>query len=173
MSEPMDKLWAPWRIEYVLQEKPAGCIFCDKSSLEVDDREDLVLSRGKHSFAIMNLYPYNNGHLMISPYKHTADLGKIDDETHLEMIHFMQQWTTILSDCMNPEGFNTGANLGKIAGAGVEEHYHVHIVPRWAGDTNFMPVLGHTKVLVEGLEETWEKLTELYEKRFGERNKID
>lgn len=173
MSEPIDKLWAPWRIEYVLQEKPAGCIFCDKSSIEVDDREDLVLSRGKRSFAIMNLYPYNNGHLMISPYKHTADLDEIDDETHLEMIHFMQQWTTILSDCMNPEGFNTGANLGKIAGAGVEEHYHVHIVPRWAGDTNFMPVLGHTKVLVEGLEETWEKLIKLYEKRFGERNKID
>lgn len=173
MAEHVDKLWAPWRIEYVLQEEPAGCIFCDKSSPDADDRNNLVLSRGKHSFVIMNLYPYNNGHLMISPYQHTADLAEIEDTTHLEIIHFMQQWTQVLTDCMNPEGFNTGANLGKIAGAGVDTHYHVHIVPRWAGDTNFMPVLGHTKVLVEGLEETWEKLASLYERRFGDRNKID
>lgn len=171
MSQPMEKLWAPWRIEYVLQEKPEECIFCTKSSPEVDDKEELVLARGEHSFVIMNLYPYNNGHVMISPYQHTPEVGAIDDDTHLEMVHFQKRWIDVLRAAVNPQGFNIGANLGKVAGAGVEDHYHMHIVPRWGGDTNFMPVLGHTKVLVEGLEETWERLTGMYDQMFGDRNK--
>ena len=171
MSDSENKLWAPWRIEYVLREKQDECIFCTKSSPEVNDRNDLVLCRGAHSFVLMNLYPYNNGHLMISPYMHVAAPGEIDDATHLEMVHFMQQWIAVLRHSMDPEGFNTGANLGKVAGAGVEDHYHIHIVPRWVGDTNFMPVTGHTKVLVEALEETWDRLTATYEKIYGSRDK--
>lgn len=173
MDDSRETLWAPWRIEYVLQEKPEDCIFCTKSSLGVDDRKELVLSRGKYSFAIMNLYPYNNAHLMISPYQHTADIADLDDVVHLEIVRSMQAWMEVLERSMNPDGFNTGANFGRVAGAGVEDHYHLHIVPRWSGDTNFMPVLGHTKVLVEGLEETWERLTAAYEGMFGDRNKTD
>lgn len=173
MAESTEKLWAPWRIEYVLQEKPENCIFCEKSPLDVDDRAELVLARGKHCFVIMNLYPYNNGHLMISPYKHTAEFNKIADETHLEIIKFQKQWMGVLKAAVNPDGFNIGANLGKVAGAGVEDHYHLHVVPRWGGDTNFMPVLGHTKVLVEGLEGTWDRLAKVYEDLYGPRNKTD
>ncbi|MBS1272038.1 MAG: AP-4-A phosphorylase [Candidatus Marinimicrobia bacterium] len=173
MDDSRETLWAPWRIEYVLQEEPDECIFCTKSSSEINDREALVLSRGKHSFVIMNLYPYNNAHLMVSPYQHTADISDIADETHLEMVHFIEEWIEVLTASMNPEGFNIGANFGKVAGAGVEDHYHMHIVPRWSGDTNFMPVLGHTKVLVEGLEETWERLTEKYTEMFGAKDKTD
>lgn len=173
MDESRETLWAPWRIEYVLQEQSEECIFCSKASPDIDDREALVVSRGQHSFVIMNLYPYNNAHLMVSPYQHTADLSDIPDETHLEMVHFVEQWIQVLKASMNPEGYNIGANFGKVAGAGVEDHYHLHIVPRWSGDTNFMPVLGHTKVLVEGLEETWEKLTGKYSEMFGSRDKTD
>jgi len=173
VSDGTGKLWAPWRIKYVLQETPDECIFCEKSSPEVDDREELVLSRGEHSFVMMNLYPYNNGHIMISPYQHTAELSEIPEITHLEMIAFQKQWIQVLRASLNPEGFNIGANLGKVAGAGFEEHYHIHIVPRWSGDTNFMPILGHTKVLVEGLEETWERLASQYEQMYGNRNKTN
>jgi len=169
----VETLWAPWRIEYILQDKPDDCIFCTKAPMEVDDRKELVLSRGKHSFAIMNLYPYNNGHIMVSPYKHTAELSDLDDATHLEMMQSIQQWLEVLKKSMNPQGFNMGANLGKVAGAGVEDHYHMHLVPRWNGDTNFMPVLGHTKVMVESMEETWDRLTTVYQELYGERNKID
>ena len=168
-----EKLWAPWRIEYILQDKPEECIFCTKSSLDVDDRKELVLSRGSHSFAIMNLYPYNNGHIMVSPYKHTAALSEVGDAAHLEIMQSIQEWIQVIEHSMNPDGFNMGANLGKVAGAGVEDHYHMHLVPRWNGDTNFMPVLGHTKVMVESMEETWDRLTDTYVKLFGERNKID
>lgn len=167
----MKTLWAPWRIEYVLQEKPEECIFCIDAPEEMDDRDELIVSRGESSFVMMNLYPYNNGHLMVSPYQHTAEIMEISDEAHLEMMHCIQEWTDVIRECMNPEGFNIGANLGKVAGAGVEDHYHMHIVPRWGGDTNFMPILGHTKVVVEGLEETWETLTSTYEAMYGDRDK--
>ncbi len=169
----MQKLWAPWRIEYVLQEEPEDCIFCTKSSRDVDDRKELVLSRGTCSFVIMNLYPYNNGHIMVSPYQHSSDYEEIDTETHHEMITFQKRWIRVLKAAIDPDGFNIGANLGRVAGAGVEDHYHVHIVPRWSGDTNFMPILGHTKILVEGLEETWERLVNYYEQLYGDRNKSD
>ncbi|MCF7805059.1 MAG: HIT domain-containing protein [Candidatus Marinimicrobia bacterium] len=173
MDDSRETLWAPWRIEYVLQEKPEDCIFCAKPAPGTDDREELILVRGEYSFVIMNLYPYNNAHLMISPYQHTADIGDLDDTTHLEMIHFLQEWMEVIRETMNPEGFNTGANFGKVAGAGVDDHYHYHLVPRWSGDTNFMPILGHTKVLVEGLEETWEKLAAAYEDMYGNRHKTN
>ena len=153
----MDKLWAPWRIDYIRTPKEDGCVFCAKSE-SGDDRESLVLFRGENSFILMNLYPYSNGHLMIAPYQHTSKTLELSRETNLEIIHMVNQSMEILKTAMKAEGFNFGANLGKIAGAGIEEHLHYHVVPRWTGDTNFMPILGHTKVMVEGLQETWDIL---------------
>ncbi len=157
----MDKLWAPWRMEYIAQEKTKGCIFCDKPK-ENRDRENLILCRGAHSFVIMNFYPYNNGHLMVVPYRHTADLEGLSGPERLEMMEFLGRCTRILTEVMHSQGFNVGMNLGRVAGAGVDDHLHFHIVPRWNGDTNFMPVAGHTKVLSQGLQESWEALKPLF-----------
>ena len=153
----MNKLWAPWRIDYIRTPKEEGCIFCNKSR-DKDDRENLVLYRGNESFVLMNLYPYSNGHLMISPYQHTSDTNDISSQGNEEIMWLANQSMNILTHVMNTEGFNFGANLGKAGGAGIEEHLHYHIVPRWSGDTNFMPVVGNTKVLVEGLRESWDNL---------------
>ena len=153
----MNKLWAPWRIDYIRTPKEKGCIFCNKSHDE-DDRESLILYRGNESFVLMNLYPYSNGHLMISPYQHTSDTNDISSQGNEEIMWLANQSMNILTHAMNAEGFNFGANLGKAGGAGIEEHIHYHIVPRWSGDTNFMPVVGNTKVLVEGLRESWDNL---------------
>jgi ATP adenylyltransferase len=153
----MDKLWAPWRMEYIMQEKPSGCIFCDRPR-EERDRENLILHRGEHAFVIMNFYPYNNGHLMIVPYRHTADLSSLSEAERLEMMELLGRCTAILTAEMHSQGFNIGMNLGRVAGAGIDDHLHFHIVPRWNGDTNFMPVTGHTKVLSQGLIESWEAL---------------
>ena len=153
----MNKLWAPWRIDYIRAPKEEGCIFCAKSE-PGDDRENLVLFRGESSFILMNLYPYSNGHLMIAPFKHTSETSDFSRETNLEIMVMANKSMEILKMVMKAEGFNFGANLGKAAGAGIEEHLHYHIVPRWIGDTNFIPILGHTKVMVEGLQETWDIL---------------
>lgn len=153
----MDKLWAPWRIEYIRAPKEKGCVFCTKSE-PGDDRDNLVLFRGENSFILMNLYPYSNGHLMIAPYQHTSETTNLSRTTNTEIMTLVNQSMEILKTTMNAEGFNFGANLGKAAGAGIEEHLHYHVVPRWTGDTNFMPILGHTKVIVEGLQETWDIL---------------
>ena len=153
----MDKLWAPWRIEYIRAPKGKGCVFCTKSELG-DDRDNLVLFRGENSFILMNLYPYSNGHLMIAPYQHTSETTDLSRTTNTEIMTLVNQSMEILKITMKAEGFNFGANLGKAAGAGIEEHLRYHVVPRWTGDTNFMPVLGHTKVMVEGLQETWDIL---------------
>lgn len=153
----MDKLWAPWRMEYIQQEKPAGCIFCDKPR-EERDRDNLILHRGRLAFVIMNFYPYNNGHLMVVPYRHIADLALLSEAEQLELMALLGRCTTILSAEMHPHGFNIGMNLGRVAGAGIDDHLHFHVVPRWNGDTNFMPVTGHTKVLSQGLFESWDAL---------------
>ncbi|HNW58266.1 MAG TPA: HIT domain-containing protein [bacterium] len=157
----MDKLWAPWRMEYIEQEKPQGCIFCDKPR-ETRDRENLILYRGTECFVIMNFYPYNNGHLMVVPYRHTADLEGLTQAERLEMMSLLGRCAGILTAQMHAQGFNIGMNLGRVAGAGIDEHLHFHIVPRWNGDTNFMPVTGHTKVLSQGLQESWESLRALF-----------
>lgn len=155
----MDQLWAPWRMEYILSDKESGCIFCDKSQTSTEnDRENLVLFRGKYAFILMNLFPYNNGHLMIAPYDHKESLEKLSLETLTEIMALSQTTMTILRKSLRAEGFNLGVNQGKIAGAGIAEHLHFHIVPRWTGDTNFMPVTGHTKVMVQGLTETFDSL---------------
>jgi ATP adenylyltransferase len=155
----MKKLWAPWRMEYILapKEEDGVCIFCEKPQRNTD-RDDLILYRGKYAFVIMNLYPYNNAHLMIVPYHHTNTMADLKRETLAEILDLADKTMDILKRKLRAEGFNFGANIGAAAGAGIEEHIHFHILPRWTGDTNFMPVIGHTKVLVQGLLETYDDL---------------
>ena len=159
----MDKLWAPWRIDYIRSEKEEGCIFCDKPA-KGDDRTMLILYRGEYSFVLMNLYPYNNGHLMIAPYQHTGNTQELSYSSRSEIMELADQTMTIQKNVMNAEGFNYGANIGYSGGAGIADHIHFHIVPRWAGDTNFMPVVGHTKVQVQGLRETYDDLKPHFDK---------
>ncbi len=157
-------LWAPWRIKYVENcDKPTDCIFCEKP-VEDKDQENLIVYRGEHNFIIMNKYPYNNGHLMIVPYTHTCDLSALDQATKAEWIDLIELSQKVLAESMAPHGFNVGMNMGRVAGAGIAEHLHFHIVPRWNGDTNFMPVLGNAKIVSEGLEDTWEKLNNIFMK---------
>ncbi len=159
----LEKLWAPWRSVYIGKEHDKGCVFCEVLKTG-DDARNYILWRGKKVFAIMNLYPYNNGHLLIVPVRHIADIGQMDQEEILEVGLAVQKATRVISLAMNPDSFNIGVNMGKAAGAGVPDHFHVHVVPRWRGDTNFMPVLGNTKVISEGLDQTYRKLLEALRK---------
>jgi ATP adenylyltransferase len=136
-----------------------GCVFCDRIRLpETYDRGSLILLRSTHNFVILNLYPYNSAHLMVVPYNHTSDLVGLDTDTTNEMMELVQRMVQAISEEYNPEGFNIGMNLGRVAGAGVADHLHMHVVPRWAGDTNFMPIVGATKVMPELLETTYDRL---------------
>ncbi|WP_297071186.1 HIT domain-containing protein [Thermococcus sp.] len=153
----MKQLWAPWRIKYIRSPKHDGCIFCDFPK-EKRDREKLILYRGEHAFVIMNNYPYNPGHVMIAPYRHVGKWEDLNDEELLEIMKLSQLVIKALKRAMNPDGFNMGVNLGRVAGAGIDDHVHLHIVPRWNGDTNFMPVVDDTKVIPESLEETYNEL---------------
>ena len=153
--------WAQWRMEYILGHKPEECIFC-LSEDGKDDRERLILCRSSHAFVIMNKYPYNNGHLMVAPLKHIADIEDIEQESALDMFQLLKRCKKVLRAAMRPEGFNVGINQGIVAGAGIEEHLHIHIVPRWSGDTNFMPVLADMRVIPEHLYETYDKLYPLF-----------
>ena len=159
----MKKMWAPWRMEYIRTIKQDGCIFCDKPAA-ADDRENLLLYRGETCCILMNLYPYNNGHLMIAPYAHNHLMEDLPVETLTEVMRLSQECIHILRREFRAEGFNLGLNEGSIAGAGIAEHIHFHIVPRWVGDTNFMPVTGHAKVLVQGLKESYDALKPHFEK---------
>ncbi len=159
----MRMLWAPWRMEYIkIANKPKGCILCDKPNESKDD-ENLILYRGKKNFVIMNLFPYNPGHLMVAPYRHLANIDDFTDEELHEHFEIVRRFVTISRETFNPGGFNMGINVGKIAGAGVEGHMHTHIVPRWQGDTNFMPVIGDMRVVSEGIKETYQRLKEKLE----------
>ena len=153
----MDRLWAPWRIGYVLGDRPEGCIFCDKSDAG-DDDDELILNRGEFSYVLMNAYPYNNGHLLIAPYEHVADIAQLSEEQLVDMMRLTRRAVGALKAAMYPDGFNVGFNIGRVAGAGIEEHVHLHIVPRWNGDTNFMPVLAETRVVPQSLRECYELL---------------
>ncbi len=159
----MKRLWAPWRLRYILGKKPKECLFCVKAK-ESKDRENYILYRGRRCFIMLNIYPYNNGHLMIAPYRHVASLEDLDEETLTELMVLLNKSLRLLRQVMDPHGFNIGINLGKAAGAGIVEHVHIHVVPRWKGDTNFMPVLAETKVIPELLDETYEKLMAALEK---------
>lgn len=159
----MDRLWAPWRIGYVIGEKPTGCIFCTKPAAD-DDPAELILNRGELSFVLMNRFPYNNGHLLVAPYAHVADLSGLEQDQLVEMMGLVKVWVEVLRRAMYPDGFNVGFNIGRVAGAGIEEHVHLHIVPRWNGDTNFMPVLDDTRVVPQSLRECYEVLRTEFEK---------
>lgn len=153
----MELLWAPWRMGYILGEKPQGCIFCDKPKDE-KDRENLLLARAKHCAVMLNAYPYNNGHLMVAPYRHIAALTDLTEDEISDIMKVAQQCVSVLQQELQPDGFNIGMNLGRAAGAGIDDHLHLHIVPRWNGDTNFMPVLVNTRVVPESLTATFDKL---------------
>jgi ATP adenylyltransferase len=182
----MEYLWTPWRMAYITgagesapqpppgepteellrpddaalpAESGTGCVFCDRVRLPPShDRANLILHRAERTFVILNLYPYNSAHLMVVPYEHTADLPALDNATRDEMMALSQRMVAVIQDEYHPQGFNLGMNLGRVAGAGVADHLHMHVVPRWAGDTNFMPVVGQTKVMPELLETTYDRL---------------
>lgn len=156
-GERVERIWAPWRMGYILSEKSDVCFLCEKVR-EGEDKKNYILDRGRYSFVIMNIFPYNNGHLMIAPYKHTGNLQDLSDEELLELMKILNKWVKILTDSFHPQGFNIGINLGKVAGAGLEEHLHYHIVPRWDGDTNFMPVVAGTKIISDSLDSCYEYL---------------
>ncbi len=158
----MERLWAPWRLAYIAGEKTEGCIFCTFPK-ENDDENRLILYRGKTCFVIMNAFPYSNGHLMVVPYRHLNDITALTDEENLEMMQLAVRCCDALKKMCRPDGFNVGMNLGRSAGAGIDDHIHMHIVPRWNGDTNFMPVLADTKVIPEALETTYAKLKPLFD----------
>jgi len=157
----MQQLWAPWRMSYITNAKEEGCIFCNREH-EGNDRERLVLHRGKHTIVMLNKYPYNNGHLMVAPKRHVASLEDLKPEEANDLMAAIQRCCVLLKKTLSPQGFNIGANLGKVAGAGIEDHIHLHIVPRWQGDTNFMPILAETRVIPEHLAETYNRLSQVF-----------
>ena len=153
----MEQLWAPWRIKYIEIAKQEGCILCDKPR-EDNDELNYILYRGQKNFIIMNSYPYNAGHLMVAPYRHVAALDELTDDELREHFALASRCVRVLRQAFRPDGFNIGVNMGRVAGAGVDKHIHSHIVPRWLGDSNFMPVTADTKVINEALAETYQKL---------------
>ena len=153
----MEHIWAPWRVEYIRMEKPEECILCEKPRQD-NDTLNYILYRGDRNFVIMNSYPYNPGHLMVAPYRHIANLEELTDEELHEHFQTVSRSIKTLRQVFNPGGFNIGINMGKVAGAGIEDHFHTHIVPRWQGDTNFMPVISDSRVVPEALTDTYEKL---------------
>ena len=155
----MEYIWAPWRLEFILKCGEGGCFLCEKPK-EDNDAENHILYRGKHNFIVLNAFPYNPGHLMVAPYRHTGMIEELESAEYSEHFKLIQLGVKLLTEMLKPDGFNVGMNLGKIAGAGVADHVHTHIVPRWQGDTNFMPVLGDTKVIPEALVKTYNRLKE-------------
>jgi ATP adenylyltransferase len=164
----MEQLWAPWRMQLIDKGgKQSGCIFCDLPRSK-NDRENLVLGRTPHTFAILNRFPYNNGHLMVVPRRHTGDLAALPREEHEELSEMLRVAMRLVGQAYRAQGYNLGMNLGAAAGAGIAEHLHWHVVPRWTGDTNFMPVLGDTKVMIEHLMESWERLRPAFDAEYSE-----
>ena len=162
----MEKLWSPWRSKYIetfkSEQNSSKCIFCQMKDLNPNDLDNLLVDKGQHTFTVLNLYPYNNGHLMIIPFKHTAEITELDRNESAEVFEKIKLAKLALDNVLNPHGFNLGANLGRVSGAGVEEHVHFHIVPRWNGDTNFMPVIGEVKIISQDLLDTKNNLIKFY-----------
>ncbi|MEW6085152.1 MAG: HIT domain-containing protein [Chloroflexota bacterium] len=154
----MKHLWAPWRMTYIENhDKEDGCVFCSAQAKK-DSAENLIAFRGERAYVILNRYPYTSGHLMVIPFVHKPNLEELDSATRAEMFELTTRCTTVLKNIYNPQGFNVGVNIGEAAGAGVKEHVHIHIVPRWKGDTNFMSTVGQTRVLPEELEATYQRV---------------
>jgi ATP adenylyltransferase len=161
----MDYLFTPWRYAYITTpEKPGECVFCVQLRKK-DDAEALIVHRGKHCFVILNAYPYTSGHVMIAPYEHTDQLQKLSSEAAEEMMGLMQKLEGMLRELYKPDGLNMGINLGKAAGAGVAGHIHMHVLPRWVADANFVSVIGETRVLPEAMEETYRRIKEKFESK--------
>jgi ATP adenylyltransferase len=159
MIQPMQHLWAPWRMEFIKGPKPSGCFFCEAAAADpAEDADYLVLARGNLALAILNRYPYNNGHLMIAPKAHLANLEDLPAATANDLMALTQRSLRVLRQVLSPQGFNLGINAGKTAGAGVADHVHQHVVPRWDGDTNFMPIVADAKVLNESLTVSYQQL---------------
>jgi ATP adenylyltransferase len=157
----MERLWAPWRLEYVgAAERPAGCLFC--GMLEQDDEEALIVHRGAACFVVLNRYPYASSHLMVAPRRHVARPGDLDASERAELWELLDRSLAALAAAFAPHGYNAGLNLGRVAGAGVEDHLHLHVVPRWNGDTNFMPVLADIRVMPQHLHDTWRALRDAW-----------
>jgi ATP adenylyltransferase len=153
----MKYIWAPWRIQYILQEKEEGCVLCDKPKQD-NDAGNYVLYRGEFNFIMMNLYPYNPGHLLVAPYRHARGLEELTEAERNEHYSLVTRSVTVLREALGADGFNLGANLGRVAGAGIDDHFHSHIVPRWQGDINFMTVMDDVRIVPQALRETYEKL---------------
>ena len=156
----MKRLYSPWRSQYIAtfkKPKSKACLFCAMAKGRNDEKNFIVL-RGKFCFAVMNLYPYNSGHVMVVPYRHISKLGKLNEKEHSEVLQMTARLERGLQKVSNPHGFNFGANFGRVAGAGIDKHIHFHLVPRWSGDTNFMPVLADTKMISEEMKKTWREL---------------
>ncbi|MEP7136387.1 MAG: HIT domain-containing protein [Chloroflexota bacterium] len=159
----MNHLWSPWRMEYIENNiKEEGCVFCNALA-KTDGVENLIVLRGEHSFVILNRFPYTSGHLMVIPFEHKPNLEELDAVTRAEMMELTSRCTTVLKNIYRPQGFNVGVNIGEAAGAGVAGHVHIHIVPRWKGDTNFMSSVGETRVLPESLEDTYKRVKAVFD----------
>ena len=160
----MTHLWTPWRSKYMTERKDKrSCIFCDAVESEEDERT-LLVHRGEHTFVILNRYPYTSGHLMVAPYSHVSRLTHINEAAANEMMQFVRQAETVLQEIYRPQGLNLGMNLGEAAGAGIEQHIHMHVLPRWSGDANFMTSIGDTRIIPEALEDTYSKLRGAFSK---------
>ncbi|MDD5594885.1 MAG: HIT domain-containing protein [Candidatus Omnitrophica bacterium] len=151
----MDKLWAPWRIKYISAKKQKGCLFCNTVKKQ---NKDFLVFKDKYAICILNIFPYNNGHLMVAPIKHTRDLSKLNDKETLGLMQSLKKAERLLEKVLKPQGYNIGVNIGSAAGAGITGHLHIHIVPRWKGDTNFMPIIYKTKIISQSLEELYRLL---------------
>ncbi len=156
----MDHIYTPWRRDYMQSSKKSGCIFCH--ALEASDQESLIIVRGKLSFIILNRYPYTNGHLMVVPYQHASTLEELDADTRCEMMELLNTSLVVLKGVYHPDGFNLGGNIGEAAGAGVADHIHLHVLPRWMGDTNFMTSVSGTRILPETVEESWRRIRDAW-----------
>ncbi|OGQ84233.1 MAG: HIT family hydrolase [Deltaproteobacteria bacterium RIFCSPLOWO2_12_FULL_60_19] len=157
----MKSLWAPWRMTYIEQGKTAGCIFCDQPRA-VDARAGLVLTQSAHAVVMLNKYPYNSGHLLVAPKRHVDQLSSLSPQEHQDLCETLRMSVDVLRDELRPGGFNLGMNLGRCAGAGVEDHLHWHVVPRWEGDTNFMPLVGEVRVIPQHLLDSYDRLSPLF-----------
>ena len=166
----MEHLWAPWRMKFIegLRNEGSGCLFCEMAA-EGDDRKRLILHRGKFCYTMMNRYPYTNGHIMIVPYKHTGSLSGLEGDERSEVMDVCASAVDIMEDALNADGFNCGLNIGAVAGAGIKDHVHLHVVPRWQGDSNFMPIIADARSMPEYLEETYDRLVGGFSKLKGER----
>ena len=159
------RLWAPWRLQYIKGDNSDECIFCSKPAL--GDEKSLITHRGDRCFVMLNAFPYTNGHLMVAPYEHNGGLQDLDEQSSVELMSLTRLSLRALDEAYGADGYNVGLNQGKIAGAGMADHVHVHVVPRWAGDTNFMPVVGDTRVISEGLDSSYRTLRDAFSKLGG------